>query len=263
MLMGAIALYVNAQESNDMGPAAFLWPPDRAWVATEDNIPPCGSSAGVGNRTNFPLTNAAVALVLQDESYSINLAVSYDNDPQSIDDFTTIVSSKDFPELYPGHECYAVPNPPSNITPGTNATLQIKYSSDFDTPQNQTFYACSDITYVPSSEFKVDIPCFNVSTEDPEVVSSQIAGPSTSATSTAGTTKATGGTAKSDNNSLSGGDIAGIVVGSVVGGCLILGILFFLWRLYRQRARREENIAIRMKELSSPVQPTTPETSNT
>lgn len=54
--MATVAAYANAQESDDMGPAAFLWPPDRAWAATEDNIPPCGSSTGVGNRTSFPLS---------------------------------------------------------------------------------------------------------------------------------------------------------------------------------------------------------------
>lgn len=40
----------------DMGPAAFLWPPDRLWNAGIDNTPPCGSVASVGNRTQFPLS---------------------------------------------------------------------------------------------------------------------------------------------------------------------------------------------------------------
>jgi hypothetical protein len=40
----------------DMGPAAFLWPPDRTWGAEQDNTPPCGSSAGVTNRTELPLS---------------------------------------------------------------------------------------------------------------------------------------------------------------------------------------------------------------
>ena len=44
--------------ASDMGPAAFLWPPDRAWGAAQDNTAPCGSSAGVTNRTEFPLSEA-------------------------------------------------------------------------------------------------------------------------------------------------------------------------------------------------------------
>ena len=42
-------------EDLTMGPAAFMWPSDRPWSADVDNIAPCGSSAGVGNRTNYPI----------------------------------------------------------------------------------------------------------------------------------------------------------------------------------------------------------------
>lgn len=45
-----------AAEATDMGAAAFLWPPDRAWGAAQDRTAPCGSSAGVTNRTEFPLS---------------------------------------------------------------------------------------------------------------------------------------------------------------------------------------------------------------
>jgi hypothetical protein len=45
-----------ADEASNMGPAAFLWPPDRTWGAAQDNTAPCGSSAGVTNRTEFPLS---------------------------------------------------------------------------------------------------------------------------------------------------------------------------------------------------------------
>lgn len=38
-----------------MGPAAFMWPSDRPWLADVDNVAPCGSSVGVGNRTNYPM----------------------------------------------------------------------------------------------------------------------------------------------------------------------------------------------------------------
>lgn len=47
---------VKAQDNFDIGPAAFLWPADRPWSAAEDNTPPCGSAAGIGNRTTFPLS---------------------------------------------------------------------------------------------------------------------------------------------------------------------------------------------------------------
>jgi hypothetical protein len=39
-----------------MGPAAFMWPPDRVWSGDMDNQAPCGSRAAPGNRTKFPMS---------------------------------------------------------------------------------------------------------------------------------------------------------------------------------------------------------------
>lgn len=41
--------------SDSMGPAGFLWPPDREWSDEHDNSAPCGSDAQVGERTTFPI----------------------------------------------------------------------------------------------------------------------------------------------------------------------------------------------------------------
>ncbi|KAJ5937249.1 hypothetical protein N7454_004904 [Penicillium verhagenii] len=212
----------------DMGPAAFLWPPDRTWSSTADNTAPCGSNANIGNRTEFPLTSGEVSLVLQDESYNVNLAISYHNDPTSNSDFVTDVSGTNFPDLYPGHECYSIPNAPSNTSSGDNATLQLKYQSTFDTDTNKTYYACADITYVALADFTTDVLCFNVSV----------------ATSTATATSTSTSIAKSGG--LSGGQIAGIVVGCVVGAALIAGGLFLLWGRHQRKVQRDKVVAVRM-----------------
>ena len=77
-----------------MGPVAFLWPPDREWGAAQDNTAPCGSTASVVNRTEYPLrklvpcpddacsfspVNGQIALVAQDESWYIQVAISHKN----------------------------------------------------------------------------------------------------------------------------------------------------------------------------------------
>lgn len=49
---------------DSMGPAAFMWPADRVWSAAMDNTAPCGSVAGPGNRTGFPLSRFKVVTVL-------------------------------------------------------------------------------------------------------------------------------------------------------------------------------------------------------
>ncbi len=59
-----------------------------------------------------------------------------------------------------------VPDAPRDVQAGANATLQIVYTSAFDSPSNETFYACADITYVRAADFHTEIPCFNA-TEKP------------------------------------------------------------------------------------------------
>lgn len=68
----------EGEEGSSMGPVAFLWPPDRAWSATSDNTPPCGSSEGPSNRTLFPLSQGSVALSIADDAWKVafRLAVS-------------------------------------------------------------------------------------------------------------------------------------------------------------------------------------------
>lgn len=51
----AAEVHGSGAEGTVMGPVAFLWPEDRPWSANADNSGPCGSSAGITNRTEFPL----------------------------------------------------------------------------------------------------------------------------------------------------------------------------------------------------------------
>ncbi|KAI9736628.1 MAG: hypothetical protein M1834_000832 [Cirrosporium novae-zelandiae] len=159
--------------ADDMGPVAFLWPSDRTWSASQDNTAPCGSSAGVGNRTNFPLTGGYVSLVIQDDSWNVEVAVSYDNNPTSNSDFSMLINSSRIAEVEPGHQCYTVSDPASGIGAGTNGTLQLKYTSDFggDT-DNETYYACADIQYISASSFTSNGMCFNVTADEDDDSSS-------------------------------------------------------------------------------------------
>lgn len=157
-------------------------------------------------------------------------------DPTSNYDFTTIVSSNNFPDIQPGHECYAVPNPPSNTTSGSNATLQLSYLSTFDTEKNQTFYACADITYIPLTSLTEHPLCFNVSVAD------------TNSTNTTTSASNSSAGSSSSGSGLSGGQIAGIVVGSVAGAALIAAALFLLWSRHQRRVQRDKFVAVRMSD---------------
>ncbi|RVX71560.1 hypothetical protein B0A52_05132 [Exophiala mesophila] len=224
------------EASEEMGPVAIMWPPDRLWGADFDNHAPCGSAEGVGNRTEFPLLNGVVSLVAQDESWQIAVAISYAEHPSSNDDFEEIIEAHRIPSLNSGHECYPVPNPGPDVEPGTNATLQIKYTSDFGTDLNETFYACSDITYVATSQFTTQVPCFNATVDDFTI--SDGADNSTSTGTGSGASATSGSvTASSSGGGLSGGAIAGIVVGVVVGVGAFVGLLVYAWSRNQQNKR--------------------------
>ncbi|CEI65602.1 hypothetical protein FVEN_g8859 [Fusarium venenatum] len=229
----------------EMGPAAFMWPPDRVWSGDMDNRAPCGSRAPAGNRTEFPLTGGAVSLVAQDDYYNTKISISYSNDPSSNDDFDTLIQEKSIADLNPGHSCVKVSDAPSSVSAGDNATLQIIYRADWDAPHNQTFYACADITFVSKADFDFAIPCFNVTEPgDDDKAAGATADPSPSATHLH--TSDDGSDDEDEQASgakkLSGGAIAGIVVGSVAGVVLIAGAALFMWRR-KEQAKRNSRIA--------------------
>ncbi|OAA71473.1 hypothetical protein ISF_02024 [Cordyceps fumosorosea ARSEF 2679] len=238
--VSAAGTSAKAMTSNTIGPAAFMWPPDRVWSADADNTAPCGSIAGVTNRTTFPLQSGKISLVAQDESYDLELAVSYVEDPKSNSDFNKLIDMETFKDIKLGHTCVTLPNAPSSVKSGTNATLQIKYIADFDKPENQTFYACADITYVELSDFKVSIPCFNATEPSPGDSTSKGGSSSTPSASASASPSSGSGTGKSG---LSGGAIAGIVIGSIAGVALIAAAALLIFRRKQQRLRllRQQN----------------------
>ncbi|EXJ56834.1 hypothetical protein A1O7_07178 [Cladophialophora yegresii CBS 114405] len=260
LIFAFAAKHILAQDhgeeySETMGPVAFMWPPDREWGAAQDNTAPCGSAAAVVNRTEFPLLNGQIALVAQDESWSIQVAISHRNDPSSNDEFETVIPAMRIPELNEGHMCYPIPNPSADIEAFSNATLQIRYTSDFEDDKNETYYACADITYVPTSQFTYQVPCFNATVEDFEISD---ADPEPSSSDTAPGSSATSEIIEANEESsagLSKGAIAGIVVGVVVGVAVFFGALIYLWRRRQQKRRlRKQEASLRNVKWEDNVQ---------
>lgn len=156
-------------------------------------------------------------------------------EPTTNADFTVLIPSKNFRELLRGHTCLPVADAPRSLVAGSNATLQIIYTADFDKPENQTFYACADITYVLASDFTTAIPCFNAtqpSTDNPPSDGSGTSGGGASETSSP-----TAVPKSSKKGGLSGGAIAGVVVGSVAGAAILAGAALWLHRKRQQQKR--------------------------
>ncbi|KZL85370.1 gpi-anchored protein [Colletotrichum incanum] len=260
----------NVIADDKMGPAAFLWPPDREWSADADNTAPCGSTNGPGVRTEFPLgkfniwyhtssdvqidltrrqiVNGKLALVAQDITRSVHLSVSYENgkqdlttsaDPKSVSDFETFLAPSEVGSLDLGHTCVTVPSAPEGTAAGANATYRMLYVSNFedDESKRETFYACADVTFV--DVFTNLIPCFNATVSDPEVDVDETVNVTT--TDSGGNTphtadNFTAADSKNGSSGLSGGAIAGTVVGSIAGVSLLGLAAFLMWR--RKNAKK-------------------------
>lgn len=126
-----------------------------------------------------------------------------------------------------GHTCLPIGDAPSDTKAGSNATLQIKYIADFDKPENQTFYACADISYVANLQEmgEASAMCFNA-TE-----------PGDSSGGDKDKNKPEHEEPKKKKSGLSGGAIAGIVIGCLVGVALIgAGAVFVRRRKQRRLA---------------------------
>ncbi|KAI1164812.1 hypothetical protein F5B18DRAFT_670459 [Nemania serpens] len=220
-------------EGTAQGPVAFLWPEDRPWSATSDNIGPCGSSSGASNRTEFPLSQGSVALTIADEAWNVAFSIAYGNDPTVQSQFAQQVV--DVPEVESGHQCYKVADIPNTVVAGSNATIQLEYWSNMDNElggRNQSFFACADITFIEAAKLTTQVPCFNVTSSDfnsPEPSSSATAGqpndPSAADTSSS-----------NSSGALTTGAIAGITVGVVVASLLVIGAVAFV--VFRRRSSR-------------------------
>ncbi|KAI1360582.1 hypothetical protein F5Y08DRAFT_46109 [Xylaria arbuscula] len=226
LLIGMCSIHAAAEddkahgqgaEGTVQGPVAFLWPEDRPWSAGTDNIGPCGSPNGVVNRTDFPLSQGSVALIIADEAWNVGFSVAYDNNPLLQTQFIEQVANVAVVES--GHQCYKIDDIPDHVTAGSNATIQMKYWSNIDNElngRNQTFFACADITFVEAADFSTQVPCFNVTSSDfdpPESSSTPTAGQPNNQNSDSGLTK---------------GAIAGISVGVVVASLLVIGVVAFV-----------------------------------
>ncbi|RCI16231.1 hypothetical protein L249_3147 [Ophiocordyceps polyrhachis-furcata BCC 54312] len=258
---------------DNMGPASMLWPQSRVWTSDMDNTAPCGSSGAIAIRTKFPMKGGKVSLVAQDDYYDTQISISYNKgmhiflsssvsfeyhtynnnnnnakDPKDNSDFTPLNMAKStMNDLDPGHTCVDVPDAPTDlVSPGTNATIQVIYRSNWDKPENQTFYVCSDITYVLAENFDDDMLCFNATVPGEDNINPPWikkvdkkpfgGGPNEGAVNPPAVT--------SDGRSLlSGGDIAGIVIGSLAAVAMVAGLVILLVRRSQQKKRRNQHIA--------------------
>lgn len=246
-----------------MGPVTFLYPETRQWSEDVDNIAPCGSNAGVQNRSDFPLDDGFVAFIAKYNSYKVRLSISYNENPTSQDDFDVWYDGSNVTdELHIGHTCFYMPDQPNSINAGDVATIQVIYQNDDEDGEsyesgaevegatNETYYACSDITFVEESVFDVTdyaLSCFNATddnyysesdvdtatsaaTYDSSVVSKVSSVASSVAKTASDSQSSASSTSSSSSSSSAGAAVVAAVLSSPVAGfagvlALIAGLL--------------------------------------
>ncbi|KAF1920200.1 hypothetical protein BDU57DRAFT_464396 [Ampelomyces quisqualis] len=238
-------------EGSEMGPVAFMWPSDRIWDAVHDNTGPCGSAEPPSNRTIFPVQQGQVALSIADDAYFVAFRIAVGNNPTSQSDFSEQVVANTT-DIDPGHQCYKL-DALENVSAGQNATIQLEYWAEFEGEndgKNQSFFACADITLVETRDFTIQVPCFNVTSEDfnaptPSSSPGLVASPSSASS--------TGGQSGGGSSGLSTGAKAGIAVGAIVGGMALFGAIgFFFWRRGRHAGLKgKDEYELRAKNLGS------------
>ncbi|PPJ58134.1 hypothetical protein CBER1_02607 [Cercospora berteroae] len=209
----------------NVGPAAFLWPPERPFSAETDTISPCGSTRGVQTRTEFPMTNGRLALLARNKTRAVHVAISHSDNPVAQDAFDIFDGPQQI-QLGVGHTCIWAPDAPAGVAVGANATFQVFYTT---VGAHDVHYACADVTYVDSGAFDELVPCFNAtrpSSLNPRTIASPTAFPYDSPPWAESDTRYT---------LLSPGQITAITIGSIVFAALIASGLIPLWRRVRNR----------------------------
>jgi hypothetical protein len=142
-------------------------------------------------------------------------------------------------------------------TAGTNATIQLRYVAEYIDPDhhhrrrrssssvkrhmpvNETFFACADVTLVREEAFTLDIPCFNATAEADDDHDHEHDDEDEDHEHSHEDENDEDEDEDHEHSGLSGADIAGIVVGSVVGVAVIATVAWYFWR----RDRREKQVA--------------------
>lgn len=84
-------------------------------------------------------------------------------DPKSVADFSYVLRWR-ISNYGAGFTCFNIPDAPSGMDAGANATFQMRFDSNYETPLPRSYFSCADITYVeregldfPDAQF----PCLN------------------------------------------------------------------------------------------------------
>ncbi|PTB78598.1 hypothetical protein M440DRAFT_1461682 [Trichoderma longibrachiatum ATCC 18648] len=132
-----------------VGAALFGWPPPRPFNYYTERLAPCGSPLGSGERVVLPTKSARVAFFAE-RDVGLNLAISYSQDPAFQEDFESLKYSiaAGPVDLVSGITCIILGTPIPGAAHGRNATLQLKYLSNYDSPNHYEYrYSCADVTF--------------------------------------------------------------------------------------------------------------------
>jgi hypothetical protein len=176
-------------------------------------------------------------------------------------DFADISGPGPVGDLDSGHTCIAVPDPPSDVTDGSNATFRFRYQASPEEVGGRTedYCTCADVTFVAVEAFTKSIPCFNVTEEEPRIstdpdvnVTLTSSGSESSTSDSLSASEVASNVANATDideggsGGLSKGGIAGVIIGCVAAVAPITAsvVLFIRYRRANAEARRAKEAAV-------------------
>ncbi|TGO12603.1 hypothetical protein BTUL_0085g00130 [Botrytis tulipae] len=260
---------VSGEAETANGAVEFVWLEQRTWYAAWQNNSPCGRNDGtVGNCTDFPLDSGKVALVASGEIWDVVVRIAYMDSKKQLTHLffprLNVFQSQPLnrislprfyiqsPNLMPDISVTLHQTLHPKLKAGTNATIQLEYTSTYDGSGNETFYACADITFVEESDFTTSVSCFNATVTGPSTEGIATSVATSAATSTATSTGSSTASSSTTSDSSSSGSsglsisaVAGVAFGCIAGGLALVGLaaLLLMKRYsYKPRFRGREHV---------------------
>ncbi|PON26880.1 hypothetical protein TGAM01_v204381 [Trichoderma gamsii] len=157
-------------------------------------------------------------------------------DPQSAADFSPLLKRR-ISYYGVGWTCFKINDAPQGMDAGANATFQLRFDSNYETPMLRSHFSCADITYVEKEGLDFEFPCVNTTDVEWEDLPTPTKKDDPPEPTTTPWSPIVGKKKK-----LSRAAISGISIGGAVVAAGIVVLICRLVKTHREQKRRQQEV---------------------